>query len=237
VGGTSTDGRTDGRTDGPRDDRDAPVSALERHAWAQGRAVVGIDEVGRGALAGPVTVAAVVLDPSRLPAGARDSKRLSPARREQVAATVHACSRVGLGRAENDEVDDVGLAAALTAAVRRAFAAVMALPDAPTDPLVLVDGPHDLLRSAGVEVATLVRGDAAAVSIAAASVVAKVDRDRWMAEMDPEHPAYGFARNRGYASAEHLAALTRLGPCALHRRSWAPVARLRQPTLDVRSDA
>ena len=212
---------------------DAPVSAHERDAWDVGRRVVGIDEVGRGAWAGPVTVAAVMLDPEHLPAGARDSKRLSPARREVVAAGVHRSALVGLGHADNDEVDAIGLAAALREAARRAFAALMALPATPADPLVLVDGPHDLLRLEGLEVTTLVRGDAASVSIAAASVVAKVDRDRRMGEADPLHPAYGFARNRGYASPEHLDALERLGPCALHRRSWAPIARLLQPTLGL----
>ena len=218
---------------GTRGAGDAPVSAHEHDAWRAGRRVVGIDEVGRGAWAGPVTVAAVVLDPDALPAGARDSKRLSPTRREVVAEEVHRTALVGLGHAGNDEVDAVGLATALREAVRRAFVAVMALPTAPDDPLVLVDGPHDLLRLADVEVATLVRGDAASVSIAAASVVAKVDRDRWMAGADPAHPAYGFARNRGYASPEHVEALERLGPCALHRRSWAPVARLLQPSLGL----
>jgi len=212
---------------------DAPISTHERRAWATGRAVVGIDEVGRGAWAGPLTVAAVVLDPEHLPVGVRDSKRLSPARRAVVADAVHGRALVGLGVAEHDEIDATGLTAALTAAVRRAVREVLAGPDAPTDPLVLIDGPHDLLRRDGVEVVTLVRGDAASRSIAAASVVAKVDRDRRMEREHPHHPAYGFDRNRGYASPEHVAALHRLGPCPLHRRSWAPIARLLQPTLDV----
>jgi ribonuclease HII len=212
---------------------DAPVSAIERDAWASGRRVVGIDEVGRGAWAGPVTVAAVVLEPALLPAGARDSKRLSPARREEVAAAVRASATVGIGSADNDEIDRLGLAAALTEAARRALAAVMASSGAPVDPLVLVDGPHDLVRLDGVEVATLVRGDAASVSIAAASVVAKVDRDTLMGSVDTEHPTYGFARNRGYASPEHVAALAEHGPCPLHRLSWAPIARLLQPALEV----
>lgn len=218
---------------GARRGGDAPVSGIEQRAWSSGRRVVGIDEVGRGAWAGPVIVAAVVLEPDLLPAGARDSKRLSPSRREEVAATVRACALVGIGSADNDEIDRVGLAAALTEAARRAFAAVMASSGAPTDPLVLVDGPHDLVRLEGVEVATLVRGDAASISIAAASVVAKVDRDTLMGASDGEHPAYGFARNRGYPSPEHVAALASHGPCALHRRSWAPIARLLQPALEV----
>lgn len=212
---------------------DAPISVHERRAWEVGRAVVGIDEVGRGAWAGPVTVAAVALDPEDLPDGVRDSKRLSPARRTVVAAAVRARAIVGIGSAENDEVDDVGLAAALTEAARRALVAALAAPGAPDDPLVLVDGPYDLLRLDGVEVVTLVRGDAVSRSIAAASVVAKVHRDARMAAEDPRFPTYGFARNRGYASPEHVAALERSGPCPLHRRSWAPIARLDQPTLDV----
>ena len=218
---------------GTRGAGDAPVSDLEHDAWGSGRRVVGIDEVGRGAWAGPVTVAAVMLDPDALPPGARDSKRLSPARREVVAEDVHRTALVGLGHADNDEIDAVGLAAALREATRRAYSALMALPAAPVDPLVLIDGPHDLLRLAGVQVATLVRGDAASVSIAAASIVAKVDRDRWMGAADPTHPAYGFARNRGYASPEHVDALERLGPCTLHRRSWAPIVRLLQPSLGL----
>lgn len=212
---------------------DAPVSPLERAAWRAGRPVVGIDEVGRGAWAGPVTVAAVVLDPADLPAGARDSKRLSPARRDALARTIHRTARVGIGAADNVEIDALGLAAGLREAARRALAAVLAGPAAPHDPLVLVDGPHDLLHLEGIEVATLVRGDSASVSIAAASIVAKVDRDDLMAASDPSFPGYGFARNRGYASPEHLAGLAALGPCMLHRRSWAPIARLVQPTLDV----
>jgi len=201
---------------------DAPVSPLELHAWRAGRAVVGVDEVGRGAWAGPVTVGAVVLDPTRLPTGVRDSKTLTPAARTAVASRIRAHALVGLGSATPAEIDALGLAAALRLAVGRALDTLAADPRAPSDPLVLIDGPHDLLRRDGVEVATLVRGDAHAVSIAAASVVAKVFRDDGMRASDGVHPGYGFARNRGYPSPEHRAALARLGPCAAHRRSWAP---------------
>jgi len=218
---------------GRRTAGDAPVSAIERRLWSLGRAVVGIDEVGRGAWAGPVTVAAVVLDPDRLPEGARDSKRLSPARRDHVAHVVQQHALIGLGHADNAEVDATGLAAALTAAARRALTAVLSHDGAPIDPLVLIDGPLDLVRQAGVEVATMVKGDAASISIAAASVVAKVERDGLMLRASDVHPEYGFGRNRGYASPEHVTALERHGPCALHRHSWAPIVRLRQPTLDV----
>jgi ribonuclease HII len=212
-------------------DGDAPVSPHEQHAWVSGRVVIGIDEVGRGAWAGPVTVAAVALDPLRLPAGARDSKRLSPRRREHLAATIHRDALVGIGSATNDEVDTHGLAAALTAAARRAFAAVLGACEAPEHPLVLVDGPHDFLRVEGADVVTIVRGDAAAISIAAASIVAKVDRDDLMVGADVTHPGYGFAHNRGYGSPEHAAALERLGACSLHRTSWAPIQRSIAPRL------
>ena len=212
---------------------DAPVSAIERAAWSAGRAIVGIDEVGRGAWAGPVTVAAVVLDPARLPSGARDSKRLAPTRRNEVATSVREHGMVGIGHADNAEIDTVGLAAALTSAARRALEALLSLDGAPQLPLVLIDGPHDLLRLADVEVATMVRGDEGSVSIAAASVVAKVARDALMTRAAASHPAYDFASNKGYPSPAHVAALDHHGPCALHRLSWAPLARLGQPTLEV----
>ncbi len=210
---------------------DAPISPIERSTWRTGRAVVGIDEVGRGAWAGPVTVAAVILRPHALPVGVRDSKALSPAARTRVDTAVRAAGSVGLGRAENDEIDALGLAAALTEAARRALAAVLALDGAPTDPLVLIDGPHDLVRLPGVEVATLVKGDVHAISIAAASVCAKVDRDAGMVRAADDHPVYGFERNKGYPAPVHVAALAEHGPCVLHRHSWAPLVALARPTL------
>ena len=212
---------------------DAPVSAVERAAWETGRAVVGVDEVGRGAWAGPVTVAAVVLDPARLPKGARDSKQLSAVRRITVARSVREHGLVGIGHASSEEIDALGLAAALTTAARRALQAVLAHDGAPDRPLVLVDGPHDLVRLPDVEVSTMVRGDAGSISIAAASVVAKVDRDDLMIRAALEHPAYGFASNKGYPSPEHVGALAEHGPCAIHRMSWSPLTRLAQPTLGL----
>jgi len=210
---------------------DAPVSAVERAAWDAGRAVVGVDEVGRGAWAGPVTVGAVVLDPAAPPTGVRDSKTLTPAARVAADAAIRARARVALGWAEAAEVDAVGLAAALRLAVGRAVTAVLAGPGAPDDPLVLVDGPHDLLRRDDLETVTMVRGDAAALGIAAASVVAKVARDAGMVAADADHPAYAFARNKGYPSPAHVAALAAHGPCALHRRTWAPLRALAQGQL------
>jgi ribonuclease HII len=210
---------------------DAPVSDLERMAWAAGRAVVGIDEVGRGAWAGPVTVAAVVLRPQELPQGVRDSKALSPATRTRVDVAVRAAALVGIGEADNHEIDTLGLAVALTEAARRALAAVLALDGAPIDPLVLIDGTQDLVRLPGIEVATLIKGDAHAISIAAASVCAKVDRDARMVRAAEDHPVYRFERNKGYPAPVHVAALAEHGPCVLHRHSWAPLVALTQPTL------
>ena len=210
---------------------DAPVSAVERAAWDAGRLVVGVDEVGRGAWAGPVTVGAVVLDPAAPPTGVRDSKALSPAARAAADAAVRAGALVALGHADAAEVDAVGLAAALRLAVRRAVESLLAGPDAPADPVVLIDGPQDLLGRDDLETVTLVRGDSASLSVAAASVVAKVARDAGMVAVAPAHPAYGFARNKGYPSPEHVAALAAHGPCALHRRSWAPLRALAQGQL------
>ena len=221
-------GRTSGRDDRSRD---APVSPVERAAWDAGRVVVGVDEVGRGAWAGPVTVGAVILHPDAPPVGVRDSKTLTPTARVAADAAIRAVARVALGDADAAEVDEVGLAAALRLAVARAVAAVLAGPDAPADPVVLIDGPHDLLGRADLETVTLVRGDAASIGVAAASVVAKVARDAGMVAADATHPGYGFARNKGYPSPEHVAALAAHGPCPLHRRSWAPLRALAQGQL------
>ncbi len=211
--------------------RDAPVSAVERAAWDAGRAVVGVDEVGRGAWAGAVVVGAVVLDPGALPGGVRDSKALSPPARTEADAAVRSTARVALGDATAGEVDDLGLAAALRLAVARAVERLLAAPGAPADPVVLIDGPVDLLRRPDLETVALVRGDAASISVAAASVVAKVARDAALVAADHVHPVYGFARNKGYPSPEHIAALAAHGPCALHRRSWAPLRALAQGQL------
>jgi len=212
---------------------DAPISAFERGAWAAGRPVVGIDEVGRGAWAGPVTVGAALLDPARLPAGVRDSKRLSPARRIDADRAVRATGSVGIGRATNDEIDRDGLAAALRTAARRAVEDLLTKVGPATDMLVIVDGDRDLLGMPDLDVVTLVRGDAASVSVAAASIVAKVHRDAEMTAVADLHPVYAFERNKGYPSPAHVAALDTHGACALHRHSWAPLARLSQPRLSL----
>lgn len=184
--------------------------------------VAGLDEVGRGAWAGPLTVAAVVLPPEGCVTGLRDSKQLEPAEREQVAAGVRALAlAIGLGHASNDEIDRRGLGPALRAAARRA---VEALPEQPD--VVLIDGRSDLLDGYGTLNETVVGGDARCASIAAASVVAKVTRDREMVSAAAAHPVYAFDANKGYGTPAHRAALQQHGPCALHRHTWAPIRRL-----------
>lgn len=179
--------------------------------------VAGLDEVGRGPLAGPVCVAAVILDPDNLPGGLDDSKKLSVRRREALYEEICASAlAISVAMAPAAEIDAVNIRQATLAAMARS---VRALSLAPL--FALVDG-RDLpeLPCPGRAV---IKGDATSVSIAAASIVAKVTRDRLMARLDLLHPGYGFADHAGYATAAHRAALQKIGPCREHRRSFAPV--------------
>jgi ribonuclease HII len=204
-----------------------PSVRLETRHWEAGEIVAGIDEVGRGSWAGPVTFAAVVLPRSHRIYKLRDSKLLRPEERERLAARVHERAlAVGIGHAGNDEIDRVGMSLAMRRAAQRAVDALPLRPQA-----LLLDGSWDFLADYGTRNRTLVAGDAYSASIAAASIVAKVARDRLMVEADPGRPAYAFASNKGYPSPEHRNALATFGPCDLHRRSWAPVSALLQPTL------
>lgn len=189
--------------------------------------VAGVDEVGRGAWAGPVTYAAVVLPTDRRMYKLRDSKMLDPVRREELAARLDgfAIAR-GVGHATNDEIDELGMSAAMRLAARRAVDALSVRPD-----VLLLDGNWDFLAEYGTRNERIVHGDAISASIAAASIVAKVTRDRLMAGLDSEHPPYRFASNKGYPSPEHKQALRTHGPCRLHRHSWAPIAALAQGRL------
>jgi ribonuclease HII len=199
----------------------------ERAWWEQGAVVAGIDEVGRGAWAGSLTMAAVVLPSDRRMYKLRDSKLLDAPRREELAARLEGFALgIGIGEVTNEEIDQIGMSAAMRLAGARA---VDALPDPPD--VVLVDGNRNFLEGHGPEIELVVYGDASCASIAAASIVAKVTRDRQMTTFDPEHPRYGFASNKGYPSPEHKAALREHGPCGLHRHSWAPIAALLHPTL------
>jgi len=182
------------------------------------RVTAGVDEAGRGPLAGPVVCAAVILKPRyRLP-GLNDSKQLSDQERERLFPLVqrHAlCWQVVF--VEREEIDSLNILWATMAGMRRAVCALSAMPTR-----VLIDGdrvPPELPYPARA----VVGGDAAEPAIMAASILAKVSRDRHMRVLDARHPGYGFERHKGYSTPEHLAALQRLGPCAEHRRSFAPV--------------
>lgn len=182
--------------------------------------VAGVDEVGRGPLAGAVVASAVVLDHRRVPVGINDSKKLTPVRRDRLAGEIRELAVAwAIGRAEHDEIDHLNILAASLLAMRRALDA---LPVAPQH--VLVDGIHPPRWRGRVDCRA--RGDSLLPAVAAASILAKVERDAEMTLLDNHHPGYGFARHKGYPTAEHLAALERLGPCPIHRRSFAPVRRV-----------
>jgi ribonuclease HII len=206
---------------------DVPHLVLERELWSLGaRYVVGIDEVGMGAWAGPLSVGAVVLDPGRRIYKVRDSKVLDPARREELAPHIRARSLAwAVGHAEVHEIDRGGLSEARRLAARRALEGLEVDPDA-----CLLDGHWDY-SGLGARTRRIVHGDGISLSIAAASIVAKVARDSIMSELSKEHPEYDWASNKGYPSPRHKAALADLGPSILHRRLFAPIAALAQPPL------
>ena len=198
----------------------------ERALWAQGLTrVAGVDEVGVGPLAGPLVAAAVILPPECAVRGIDDSKKVPPARREALRVEIEACAiAVAIGIVEVGDVDRLNTYWASIEAMRRAVAA---LPVAPQQ--VLIDARH--IPGLAVPQVALVKGDARSYSIAAASIIAKVRRDAMMTALEERYPGYGFARHMGYGTAEHLAALARLGPCPAHRRSFQPVAQARLPGL------
>lgn len=185
------------------------------------RLIAGIDEAGRGPLAGPVVAAAVILDPGRPIPGLRDSKLLSPLRREALAASIRARSLAwAVGEAGVDEIDAMNILEATLLAMRRACDGLAITPDE-----ALVDGNRaPLLRCPA---RTVVKGDRDVPVISAASILAKTARDALLVELDRRWPVYGFARHKGYGTASHLAALAAHGPCPAHRRSFAPVAQHR----------
>ncbi len=193
----------------------------ERLAWSEGYCcLVGIDEVGRGALAGPVVAAAVVLPFERVPDGVTDSKQLSPDQREGLYPQImHLARGVGIGIVNADRIDEINILRATHAAMRLALAD---LPPGLFPDLALIDGlpvlPFPLAQTA------LVGGDGRSASIAAASIIAKVTRDRLMRDFDAIHPGYGFASNKGYGAPVHLRGLAQVGPCEIHRRTFRPVA-------------
>ncbi|HUJ03876.1 MAG TPA: ribonuclease HII [Rhizomicrobium sp.] len=202
-----------------------PNYAFEKRILAQmAGPVAGVDEAGRGPLAGPVVAAAVIfLERKRIPKGLNDSKQLGEEAREEAYAAIMACGAiVGVGEASVDEIDLVNIRQATHLAMARA---IRALASAPM--FALVDGNDPPPLPCRCE--TIVEGDAKSLSIAAASIVAKVTRDRMMIALHGEHPGYGWITNKGYSTEEHLEALIRLGPTRHHRRSFAPVAAQLRP--------
>ncbi|HYD30748.1 MAG TPA: ribonuclease HII [Azospirillaceae bacterium] len=188
-----------------------------------GRIICGVDEVGRGPLAGPVVACAVILPPDGLAEdlmrAINDSKALKKSTREDLAPAIRAHCRVGLGLAGVEEIDRLNILQATLAAMTRAVAELGIDPH-----LALIDG--NKAPKLDCETRTVVGGDGRCLSIAAASIVAKVERDRMMEELAQVFPGYGWDRNAGYGTAEHLAALERLGPTPHHRRSFSPVSKL-----------
>ncbi|MEI9993533.1 MAG: ribonuclease HII [Rhizomicrobium sp.] len=179
--------------------------------------VAGVDEAGRGPLAGPVVAAAVILDRKKVPKGLNDSKQLDAETREALYAHItFSAIAVGVGEATVDEIDLINIRQATHQAMARA---VRALSFAPA--FALVDGNDAPALPCPCD--TIVEGDAKSVSIAAASIIAKVTRDRMMVALHEAHPHYGWLKNKGYGTPEHLSALNRHGPCHHHRRSFAPV--------------
>jgi ribonuclease HII len=206
----------------------------EARAWRAGSArIAGLDEVGRGPLAGPVVAAAVVIAPDRRVRGLADSKVLAPERRDDLYEQIVAQALgVGVGIVDHATIDRINILEATRLAMRQALAALPVVPD-----LVITD--FVALAELPCPQRNLVDGDARCASVAAASIVAKVTRDRMMLGADRQFPEYGFARHKGYATAEHLLALDRHGPCPLHRRTFAGVWRQGElfPMLEVEEQA
>jgi ribonuclease HII len=185
-----------------------------------GPLIAGIDEAGRGPLAGPVVAAAVILDPARPIRGLRDSKQLSAGQRERLAATIRADALAwAVGSADVAEIDGLNILQATLLAMQRACAGLAVAPAE-----AWIDG--NCCPRLSCPARAIVKGDRDVAAISAASILAKTARDAMLVALDERHPGYGFARHKGYGTPEHLAALARYGPCAIHRRSFAPVAQL-----------
>lgn len=209
-----------------------PTLSLENALSAQGYdAIAGIDEAGRGTLAGPVVAAALVLPPNKDAPwlkDVRDSKQLTSNQRDTLFPHLSQESIWAAGSASVEEIDELGIVGATRLAMKRAVEQL-----SPPPQFLLVDGLT--MTAPGIPQRAIIDGDRLSLSIAAASVIAKVVRDRQMAQLDTQYPGYGFIRHKGYGTPEHLAALRRLGPCPIHRRSFAPVRELLEPAQGKKS--
>ncbi|HLP28425.1 MAG TPA: ribonuclease HII [Candidatus Didemnitutus sp.] len=191
----------------------------EEEFWHHNHLVIGIDEAGRGALAGPVSAAAVILRPDRIPLGLNDSKVLTAAQRSQLATEISSVALSwSVALVDHDRIDNVNILQATFDAMHQAINACMRSVGTAQPLHLLVDGnrfrPHLLPHT------TIVHGDGLSASIAAASIMAKTSRDAWMTDIDAVYPEYGFAQHKGYGTAAHRDTILRLGPCSIHRRTF-----------------
>ena len=197
---------------------DGPDFTFEASLMGQGYPLIaGVDEVGRGPLAGPVTAAAVILDPSNIPQGLNDSKQLSAKRRENLYDLILKSATVAVAHVSVEEIDRINILQASLLAMRNAVAALN-----PQPAHLLIDG-NRVPDPINIPAQPIVKGDGKSLSIAAASIVAKTVRDRLMAELSMQNPGYGWEKNAGYPSKQHILALQRLGVTPHHRRSFRPV--------------
>ncbi|MGC3937845.1 ribonuclease HII [Roseobacter sp. EG26] len=195
-----------------------PDFEMEQAAYASGKLrVAGVDEVGRGPLAGPVTAAAVVLDPACIPDGLNDSKQLTAKRRTHLAELLMQSADFSIGHASVEEIEQHNILRASHLAMQRAVAGLDVAPDH-----VLIDGSM-VPRGMNISAQPVVKGDTRCLSISAASIVAKICRDKIMVDLAQQHPGYGWETNMGYGSKSHMSALQNLGPTPHHRRTFKPV--------------
>ncbi|MGV6812603.1 MAG: ribonuclease HII [Brevirhabdus sp.] len=201
--------------------RPSPDFELERMAMANGATcVVGVDEVGRGPIAGPVTAAAVWLDPTQIPDGLNDSKKLTEKRREALFVQIAQTAKVCVAHASVEEIDTINIRQATFLAMRRAVAGLGLSPDH-----LLIDG-RDVPDDMPCPGEAVIKGDGRSVSIAAASIMAKVTRDRLMVDLAQQHPGYGWEANAGYPTKSHISALIELGVTQHHRQTFGPVHKI-----------
>ena len=201
-----------------------PTYGLERQ---QGGIVCGVDEVGRGPWAGPVLTAAVILDPKKIPEGLNDSKKLTKKKREALYPLIMKTAHVAFGKATVEEIDEHNILQATMIAMRRAVENLEPKPD-----YILVDG--TTLPTLPCPASAIKKGDNISLSIAAASIIAKVKRDFLMKELGKIYPEYGWEKNAGYGTAHHQKALSLVGPSRFHRKSFAPISKLLKAGINIR---